>query len=425
MTEGVVITGRGVVSPAGSGVAALWSAVSDGASLVGAETLLELEGLPIAAVSARLPQAALREVTERWASTRRSDGEALLWDVIEQALNESSPDANHQPRTALLTTQLCETGFESSTVSPAYGEQLRALGGAGDDLRSRYQKAPPIPREGVGSRLYADLSRRLGAPLSVLSLQATCATGLRLVCEAARLIRLGRAERVIVAVVSRPVDALHFAAFSRALSLSRWEGAPFAASRPFDQQRSGFVLGEAAAALVLESEALVRARSAKGIARVLGWGLAMSSAHFMRPSFTHMVRVMRQALAVSGVDAERIDLVDAMAASTQLGDAEEARAIHRVFGADLERLHVSAEKATLGYSVQAAALVELIACTAAMQAGLAPPVPHCDRQDTDIELPLSAVARPRPIEHVLKHAFGLGGQYGALVLQGLVQSASE
>jgi 3-oxoacyl-(acyl-carrier-protein) synthase len=130
-----------------------------------------------------------------------------------------------------------------------------------------------------------------------------------------------------------------------------------------------------------------------------------------------MVRVMRQALGASGVDAGEIDLVDSMAASTQLGDAEEARAIHRVFGGELERLRVSAQKSMLGYSVQAAALLELVSCTKAMQAGLSPPVPHCEQQDTDLELPISASAEARPVQHVLKHAFGLGGQYGALVLE--------
>lgn len=405
------------MSPAGIGVGPLWEAVAAGSSKVDSEKLLELEGLPIASVSARIPTAALSQVTERWSGTRRSDGEALLWEVIDQALLESQAEAQHRPRTALLTTQLFETGFESSTPEPSYGEQIRSARGGAGDLRAHYAMRPPLPREGVGSRLHSDLAQRLNTELSVLSLQATCATGLRLVCEAARLIQLGRVDRVIVGVVSRPVDASHIAGFARALSLSRWDGLPSAASRPFDQQRSGFVFGEAAAALVIEAEDRASERAAPSFARILGWGLAMNWQHFMRTSLLHMVRVMRQALAMSGLEPDRIDLLDAMGSSTQMGDADEARAIHRVFGRSTESLRVSAEKAIFGYSSQAAALVELIACTCAMRAGLAPPLPHCESQEAELELPISATADRRAIELVLKHAFGMGGQYGALVMQ--------
>jgi len=419
MSGRAVITGRGVVSPAGVGVEALWSAVVAGQSQVTAETVLDLDELPISAVSARLPEAALASVSERWAGSRRSDAEALLWDVIDQALGEARVEPRPGVKTAFLTTQLWESGLEASLGQPGYGDEVRRAVAAGDELRAAYLKHPPVARAGVGSRLVADLSRRLGTELSVLSLQATCATGLRLVCEAARLIQLGRVDRVIVGALSRPVDALHFASMARALSLSRWQGVACAASRPFDQQRSGFVLGEAAAALVLESEALSGPSQPSGIARILGWGLSTSSAHFIRPNLTPMVRVMKQALGTSGIEPSRVDLLDTMGSSSQLGDAEEARAIHRVFGEDLGRLRISAEKSMLGYSMQAAALVELIASTRAMQTGTVPPVPHCERQDTDLELPVSATAERRRVELVLKHAFGLGGQYGALVMQGL------
>ncbi len=415
MSGRAIITGRGVVSPAGVGIAPLWASVSSGTSHVGAEKLLDLEDLPIASVSARLPESVLGEVLLRWKESRRSDGEALLWEVVDQALRESGADSRPLPRTTLLTTQLFETGFESSTPTPAYGAQLRAAGG--QEPHAHYEKHAPVLREGVASRLVQDLGERLSTELSVMALQATCATGLRLVCEAARLLQLGRTDRVIVAVVSRPIDAVHIASFARALSLSRWDGIPSAASRPFDQRRSGFVLGEAAGALVLEAAPGKAHEQPPSFASVLGWGLAMSSHHIMRPSLTHMVRVMRQALAASGLTPEEVDLVSAMGSSTQLGDMDEARAIHRVFGAELERIRVCAEKATLGYSVQAAALLELISATCAMQAGVTPPLPHCERQDMDIELPVSAQAEERRVDHVLKHAFGLGGHYGALVLR--------
>src|SRR5690349_18761816 len=113
MSTPVVVVGRGVVSPAGVGVDALWASIKSATSHVSAEQLLDLQGLPIAAVSARFPQPALDDVLGRWSATRRSDGEALLWEVIDQAVRESHADSRHRSRSALLTTQLLETGFES------------------------------------------------------------------------------------------------------------------------------------------------------------------------------------------------------------------------------------------------------------------------------------------------------------------------
>lgn len=380
MTRQAVIVGRGAVTPAGIGVSALWSTLRDGRSCVRAEPLFDVQGIPMAGVSARIPDADLAQLAER--SERRSDAECLLWEVLRQALDEARVEPGSLPATALLTTQL-----------------------------------PEPAREGLGSTLAHDLGKRLDTRLHLTSLHATCATGLRLVCEAARLIELGQFERVIVGVVSRPLDAVHIAAFGRALALSRWDGAPQAASRPFDQRRSGFVFGEAAGALVIEAEDLARSRGAPGFGRILGWGLAMNAQHFLRTSMKHMVGVQRAALARSGCEPRDIDLFDAMGSSSPIGDADEARSIHRVFAERLPELWVSASKAVLGYSSQASAVAELVVCTAALAEGIVPPVPTCEAQEPDLELPLARVARPANLRRVLKHAFGMGGHYGALVFE--------
>jgi 3-oxoacyl-[acyl-carrier-protein] synthase II len=289
-----VIVGRGAVTPAGAGVAPLWDAVRNGISCVRAEEFLDLEGLPIAKVSARFPDATLAEINARHGSPGRPEAEALLREAVAQALAESGISARDGANTVLLTTQLPESGFERTSPETGYGAALREPARRADGAAAR---------QGLGASWLADLRARLGSGLTTFSMQATCATGLRLVCEAARLIQLGRAERAIVAVLSRPVDAVHVAAFARALALSRWDGAPSAASRPFDQKRSGFVFGEAAGALVIEAEELARARGAAGFGRILGWGLAMNSQHFLRTSLRHMLTVVRAALRQSRLEA--------------------------------------------------------------------------------------------------------------------------
>jgi 3-oxoacyl-[acyl-carrier-protein] synthase II len=414
VTRNVVITGRGAVTPAGIGVDTLWSAVQSGRSCVTREDFLEVEGLPIAPVSARCRAEDFAVLGNRHPE-RRSASEALLWDAVDQALVESG---EHRARaTVLLTTQLPESGFEWPEAT-SYGDALRATGAGADraaQLRA-YAERPVAAREGVGTPWFVDLARKLGPELRVVPLHATCATGLRLVCEAVRLIRLGRCDRAVVAVLSRNVDALHVTAFARALALSRWDGAPQAASRPFDQRRSGFVFGEAAGALVIEAEDVARARGASSFGRLLGWGLATNLEHFLRTSFKHMVRVMREALQRSELEPARIDLLDAMGSSSMVGDADEARAVYRVFGDDLSRLRVCADKAVLGYSSQAAAIVELIAATCALRDGCIPPVPTCESQESGLELPIAKAPQRAPIGLVMKNAFGMGGHYASLVM---------
>lgn len=412
--RGVVVTGRGAVTPAGIGIGPLWQAVAAGRSCVGREEYLDVEGLPIAPVSARCRAEDFATLRARHPE-RRCGSEALLWEAVDQALRESGEDRARS--SVLLTTQVPESGFEWPETS-AYGDELRAAATGPEraaQLRA-YTARPPVEREGVGSRWLADLARRIGPELRVLPLHATCATGLRLVCEAARAIRLGRCERAVVAVLSRNVDALHVTAFARALALSRWDGAPAAASRPFDQRRSGFVFGEAAGALIIEAEDAARARGAPIHGRLLGWGMATNLEHFLRTSFKHMVRVMKDALRASEIDPARIDLLDAMGSSSMVGDADEARAIHRVFGDDLGRLRVSAQKAVLGYSSQAAAVVELIAATCALGDGLVPPVPTCEAQESGLELPIGRTAERAALRLVMKNAFGMGGHYTSIVM---------
>jgi 3-oxoacyl-(acyl-carrier-protein) synthase len=129
-----------------------------------------------------------------------------------------------------------------------------------------------------------------------------------------------------------------------------------------------------------------------------------------------MVRVMRQALAHSEVSSQAVQVVDAMGACSPIGDADEARAIQRVFGASLDGMRVTAGKAVLGYSAQVASVLEVIADTCSFSDGIVPPVPTCERQEPGLELPVGREPLARSVDLIMKNAFGMGGHYGSLIL---------
>jgi 3-oxoacyl-(acyl-carrier-protein) synthase len=382
------------VTPAGVGVDRLWGAIRSGRSAIDSETVLDLEGLPLVPVSARIPCSALATIREAW---NVPEDEALLRAVIDQALDESGlveSAASARPgRVAVLTSLQGEMGMDETGTRT------------------------PQPW-GIGSSFYGDLCERLGTAPSLLPVQATCVTGMRLVGEAARLIETDRADCAVVAVASRAITPLYLAAFSRSLSLTRWGGPPSTACRPFDRRRTGTVLGEAAAAVVIESEAAVARRASSPLGRIAGWAAASAIENPIRPSHGSMAKVMRRAIANAGLTPAAVELVDTAGTGSILGDRMEGRAIHQALGDRVPELGITAHKSMLGYTSRASSLVELLADIAAMHASVVPPVPTCEEQHPeDEELPIRTTEQPREFDTVLKNGYGMGGQYTALVLK--------
>jgi 3-oxoacyl-[acyl-carrier-protein] synthase II len=268
--------------------------------------------------------------------------------------------------------------------------------------------------------LVASTQRRLQLSGPALSVAAACASGNYALAQARRWLELGWVDVCLAGACDTAVTALSLAGFGNLRALSRRNDQPQAASRPFDRDRDGFVLGEGGAVFVLEPAETARRRSAHAYAEVAGCG-ASSDAHNMvipSPDPEPATLAMQQALADAGVEPADVGYLNAHATSTPVGDIAETRVLEAVLGPAVRTVPVSSTKSMTGHCLTAAAAIEALACLIAMQRGAIPPTINLD--DADPECSLRHVANeawPQTVRVAVSNSFGFGGSNTCLVLK--------
>jgi 3-oxoacyl-[acyl-carrier-protein] synthase II len=248
---------------------------------------------------------------------------------------------------------------------------------------------------------------------------SACATGAHSIGEAAWILERGDADVVVAGGCEAPIAAVSVAGFAAMRALSTRNDDVQAASRPFDRDRDGFVIGEGAGVLVLEREEHARARGAKSLGVLLGYAATCDAAHIAQPTENAegAQRCMRLALADAGLGPGDIDYLNAHATSTPMGDSSEVRAIRAVFGPHADQIAVSATKSMTGHLLGAAGAVEAILTLRALQTGILPPTINLDSPDPECQLDhVANKARQQRIRVALSNSFGFGGTNAALVL---------
>jgi 3-oxoacyl-[acyl-carrier-protein] synthase II len=234
------------------------------------------------------------------------------------------------------------------------------------------------------------------------------------------LIRAGYADGVLTGGAEAAVTPMSFAGFCAARAMSRRNHEPERASRPFDRDRDGFVMGEGAGILFLEELEHAKRRGAAILAEVVGLGLTGDAHHMTSPAPNGegAVRAMQMAIDDSGLPPSAVDYINAHGTSTELNDASETAAIKHVFGDHARKLMVSSTKSMVGHLLGAAAAVEAIFCVLAIRDGVAPPTINQENPDPACDLDYVAnVARRRRIDVALSNAFGFGGHNVALIVR--------
>jgi 3-oxoacyl-[acyl-carrier-protein] synthase II len=422
MTNDIVITGMGAVTPIGATVESFWQSNLHGKSGLGFESQMDLSGLPCGWVVGTIPGDIKQSIATRWGTPGRSMGDLLMRDAVEQALDDAQFKEPLARRAGLIWVKSCPTSGSSPEEYETYMKhQAKRYCAAGDDPAAvvqyiRAQSSAP----GVAdlSNFPTQISKRLGAPLLTMRLEATCAGGLRAIVEAARLLQMGKVDFVVVSasVIRRTHYVL--SQYAQLMALSRWKGSAAQASMPFDRRRSGMVISESAGALVLESTEHAEARGLREVHAVLGgWGLAVSTAHVTAPSLEMIERVIRTALDRSGLKADDVDTINAHGTSTRLNDVTEARALHRVFGEHMEALDVCAVKSLTGHGSGASGIIETIVAALTLCRGIVPPVVTCTEPDPECNVKTHLTPAKRPIATVTKNSFGFGGQYASMIFK--------
>ncbi len=251
-----------------------------------------------------------------------------------------------------------------------------------------------------------------------LNIASACASAANAIGEAAELIRAGRADAAIAGGSEAPVNAFTLAAFNNMGALSGYNDDPQHASRPFDKTRTGFVAGEGAAFLVIESLEHAQRRNARIYAEIVGYGISSDASHITNPDVMGAALSMKNALAQAGLAPEQIDYINAHGTSTPINDSNETAAIKAVFGDVASRVPVSSTKSMTGHMLGATGAVEAVACVQAIQHGVIPPTINYREPDPECDLNYTPNGAVRAdVDIAMSNSFGFFGHNACLIFR--------
>ncbi|WBU53830.1 beta-ketoacyl-ACP synthase II [Paracoccus sp. SCSIO 75233] len=412
----VVVTGLGMVSPLASGVEATWERLLDGQSGAGTITRFDPENV-VTKYACEIPFGDGSDGTfnpDDWldAKDRRKVDQFILYGI------------------AAATQAVRDAGWET----PSEDEKLRTgvmIGSGIGGLSTIAETAILIKERGpkrvspffipgsLINLISGQVSIRFGFKGPNHSVVTACSTGAHAIGDAARLIMLGDADVMVAGGAESPISEIGIAGFNacKALSTKRADD-PQAASRPYDEDRDGFVMGEGAGCVVLEEYEHARARGAKIYAEVLGYGLSGDAYHITAPSEDGDggFRAMQAALKNGGLEPSDIDYVNAHGTST-MADTIELGAVERLLGDHAKNVTMSSTKSSIGHLLGAAGAVEAIFCVLAVRDQIVPPTINLDKPAVEPTLDLAAnAAVRRKVDVALSNSFGFGGTNACLIV---------
>ncbi|MCM2416566.1 beta-ketoacyl-[acyl-carrier-protein] synthase family protein [Streptomyces sp. RKAG293] len=399
----VAVTGLGLVTPAGIGAAATWEHFLGGAPTARPDHLLA--GLPVDFSC---------QVGELNAAARLGGRLSRRLDRFTQmaliAAREAVADAGLDPRAWNADRVGVVLGVSSNGIDTYPMEYARLAKGHPDRI------SPMMMPRSIPNMVSAEVSLDLGAHGPSLTVNTACASGGTALGVACDLLRSGTCDIVISGGTDSQRNPMTASAFAQLRTLSRRHHDHAGASRPFDADRDGFVLGEGSGILVLERAEHMRARAARPRVYLSGHGASCDVHHYTapHPKGDGLARAIRTALTGAGLAPEDIDHVNAHATSTVLNDRAEAAALHQVFR---EPPPVTANKSIIGHSLGAAGAIEAALTALTIQHQLIPPTANLDRIDPDIDLDVvTKTPRSTVIRAALSASSGFGGQNAVIVM---------
>jgi len=405
----VVVTGLGAVTPLGNDVRTTWDGLLAGESAAGEITRFDASSYHTHFAC----EAKGFEPTEyiEHKQARRMDRFAqMIVAAARQAEQDSGIDVAAEPDRVGVAVATGIGGLK------AYQDCYDTLRDRGPDRVNPFSIPAIIPNMGA-----AWVSMELGTKGPLSSQCTACAASNMAIGESMDAIRLGRAEVMLAGGAEAPITEVGIAGFGAMRALSRRNSDPKRASRPFDMERDGFVMGEAGAILVLEELEHARARGAQIYGELLGYGLSSDATHITEPDPTgeNPARSMRNAMADADVDPGEIDYINAHGTSTPLGDAAETRVIKIALGEEnAQKTPVSSTKGATGHCLGAAGAVEAIFSVLACRDGKLPPTINYESEDPECDLDyIPNEARDADVRIACSNSFGFGGHNATIVVR--------
>jgi 3-oxoacyl-[acyl-carrier-protein] synthase II len=407
-----------MVTPLGCGVEPTWRRLVAGHSGARKIDTFDVSDLPsrIACVVPRGDGADGTFNPDRWMEPKeqRKVDDFIIYAMC--AARQAIEDAGCAPKTY----------DEEIAIGVMIGSGIGGISGISDTAIVLKEKGPRrVSPFFIPGRLinlasgYVSIAHRLKGPNHAVV--TACSTGAHAIGDAARLIALGDAEVMVAGGAESPLNRLSMAGFAACRALSTgFNDEPQNASRPYDRDRDGFVMGEGAGVVVLEELEHARGRGATIHAELTGYGLSGDAHHITAPAEDGdgAYRCMRAALKRAGISPDEVDYINAHGTSTPLGDEIELNAVHRLVGNAAGRIAMSSTKSSIGHLLGAAGAVEAIFAILAMRDGIAPPTINLNNPSVETAIDLVPLkARRRNIDVVLSNSFGFGGTNASLVFR--------
>ncbi len=407
MTNRVVVTGMGAVSPLGLDVPSLWEALVSGRSGVGHISLFDPEPLETR-IAAEVKGFNAEDYLERKQARHMDRYQQFAIVASRQAVEQARLDFENPEDVGVLIG----SGIGGITT---LSEQFAVLAEKGPRRISPFL-VPMMIADGASGQV----SIMLGARGVNFCATSACSSGADAIGEACEIIRRGDARVMVAGGTEAAITPIGIAGFNAAGALSTRNDDPQTASRPFDAERDGFVMGEGAALLVLESLSHALKRGAHVLAEVTGYGATSDAYHITQPSEGGQggAKALRLALRKAGLEPKDVDYINAHGTSTPLNDRAETTAIKAVFGEDAYRIPISSTKSMMGHTIGAAGAIEAIVCVLAMQHGVIPPTINLANPDPECDLDyVPQVARQKKVRAALSNSFGFGGHNSVLAFR--------
>jgi 3-oxoacyl-[acyl-carrier-protein] synthase II len=414
----VVVTGMGMVTPLGCGVETTWSRLIAGES--GARVVDTFDVSDITCkIAGMIPTGDGTGGTynpDQWMEPKeqRKVDKFIVYAMC--AAKQALDHAGWKPKTP----------DEQNTTGVMIGAGIGGVEGIADTAITLHERGPRrvspffIPGRIINlASGYVSIEHGLKGPNSAVV--TACSTGSHAIGDAGRMIALGDADVMVAGGCESPVNRISMAGFAAVRALSTgFNDRPTKASRPYDRDRDGFVMGEGAGVVVLEEYEHAKARGAKTYAELIGYGMSGDAFHITAPTADGdgAFRCMTAALKRAGIAPGEIDYINAHGTSTPLGDEIELGAVQRLVGNAAGRISMSSTKSSIGHLLGAAGAVEAIFSILAMRDGIAPPTLNLDNPSVETPIDLVPhVARKRDIGIVLSNSFGFGGTNASLIFR--------
>lgn len=407
--ERVVITGMGVVSPIGNNIRTFWNNLIKGESGISSIDTFDITDhkVKIAGI------------------VRDFDGDKVLGKKEARRLDRFSQFALAAAEQAWEDSKLDLNHIDPERLGVYVGSGIGGIETLIENIDALRQKGPrrvsPTLVPGmISNAAAAQISIKWNAMGPSMSPVSACAIGNTAIGEAFRLIRSGEVDAVFAGGTEAAITDLSVASFGNATALSTRNDNPTQASRPFDEDRDGFVMSEGAGILILESLSHALHRGANIHAEVIGYG-ASSDAHHMvatHPEGKGAYLAMKAALKNADISVEDVDVISAHATSTKVGDISETKAIKELFGKQAYQIPITANKSMVGHMLGAAGGVEAIALAISLKEGIVPPTINLENPDPLCDLDyVPGIARQVKMNTGLSNSFGFGGHNAAIVLK--------